>query len=264
MNAHAHLLQELRLPSRYESLVAITGEDVARLLVEPTTETLAIFQEAAQHIRARGRGLFLPLHASSGTGKTTLVTSLVAWLPREFAPTARLAGGEVTAERLRQAAEALIQDRHLPANDTRSIVLNIDDRESDPPSDKELSQIKSYLREPGVGSRSLVVWPETDVAIAKSMSQAYEKRAGATPFSIPATVLGPPRDSWQAIAIETLKLVNSLGSLEELGVHSLLRTLIVRHHWRLPRQDQRRLRRLAWRTPCGDPEAGAVDHHVRQ
>lgn len=218
MNHQTHLLQDLRLPSRYESLVAAVGEDVAQLLVAPQEQTLQLFRNSAYHIKARGRGLFLPLFAASGTGKTTLVTSIVAWLPKEYGPTARLSGGEVTAERLRQAAEALAQERQLPANDNRVIVLNVDDRESDPPSDKELSQIKSYLREKGVGARSLVVWPETSPHHAEKMARAYEERAGATPMEIPAEIDGPPRETWVGLAIETLKQVNDLSNLESLGV----------------------------------------------
>src|SRR5215218_7125003 len=110
MEHDAHLLEQLRLPSRYESLVSAVGEDVARLLVEPTLSTLEIFRTAALHVKAKQRGLFLPLFAPSGTGKTTLVSSLRTWVAREYGPTARLAGGEITAERLRQAAEALQQE----------------------------------------------------------------------------------------------------------------------------------------------------------
>lgn len=218
MASHQHVLQQLRLPSRYESLVAAVGPDVAQLLVAPGEEVLEVFRQSALHIKARGRGLFLPLHARSGTGKTTLVTSIGSWLPKEFGPTARLAGGEISADRLRHVAEALSDEHGLRADEERVLVINVDDRESDPPSDKELSQVKSFVRENGVGARSIVVWPETSLTNAKAMSLTYEERAGRSPVPIPAQVSGPPLDSWQSIAIDTLKLVNGLESLEELGV----------------------------------------------
>ncbi len=218
MSEHQHLLEQLRLPSRFESLVAAIGPEVAQILVAPEDHVLDVFRECALHIKARGRGLFLPLYARSGTGKTTLVTSVGSWLPEEFGPTARLAGGDVSADRLRQIAEALSDDHGLPANEKRVLVINVDDRESDPPSDKELSQIKSFLRENGVGSRSLVVWPETSLTTATKMATDFEERAGKSPVSIPARVSGPPIESWQDTAVATLKLVNGLDSLEELGV----------------------------------------------
>jgi hypothetical protein len=124
----------------------------------------------------------------------------------------------VSADRLRQVADALADEHGLPANEKRVVVINVDDRESDPPSDKELSQIKSFLREDGVGSRALVVWPETSLPNAKQMAADFEDRAGRSPVTIPAEVSGPPTDSWQSTAIATLKLVNGLDSLEELGV----------------------------------------------
>lgn len=218
MDSHTHLLETLRLPSRYESLVAEVGEDVARLLVEPAAETLEVFRKVALHTRARGRGLFLPLYAPSGTGKTTLVSSLGTWLPKEFAATARLTGGEVTADRLGQALAALAQEYRLPDNESRILVVNVDDRESDPPTDKELSQIKGFLRQPGPGSRTVVVWPETSSDTAKSMARAFEERAGKSPVAIPVVVDGPVTAEWQGLAIATLKLANKLSRLEDIGV----------------------------------------------
>lgn len=224
--ATSHLLRQLRLPSRYESLVAAVGPHVARLLVEPSEATLAIFRQAALHIRSRGRGLFLPVYADSGTGKTTLVSNLAGWVPEGYGPTARLAGGEVSADRLRQAVAAIVQEHGLRLNDTRTLVINVDDRESDPPNDKELSQIKSFLRETGqgsdgLGSRTLVVWPETSQQNAVSMAEGYVKRAGKSPIAIPAEVGGPGRDTWPGLAIATLKLANSVDRLDALGVDPL-------------------------------------------
>lgn len=223
-DASEHLLRQLRLPSRYESLVAAVGAEVAQLLVEPSEATLDVFRRAALHIRSRGRGLFLPVYADSGTGKTTLVSNLAGWIPEQYGPTAQLAGGEVSADRLRQAVAATAQDHGLPFNDTRILVINVDDRESDPPSDKELSQIKSFVRESGegtagLGSRTLVVWPETSSQNASSMARAYEERAGRSPIDIPAKVGGPARDTWPGLAVATLKLVNAVDHLDALGVN---------------------------------------------
>jgi energy-coupling factor transporter ATP-binding protein EcfA2 len=219
----SHLLRQLRLPSRYESLVAAVGAEVAQLLVEPSEETLDVFRRAALHIRSRGRGLFLPIYAESGTGKTTLVSNLAGWVPDEYGPTARLAGGEVSADRLRQAVAATVQDHALPFNDARILVINVDDRESDPPTDKELSQIKSFVREAGegsegLGSRALVVWPETSRDNAVSMAQAYEQRAGKSPVEIPTKAGGPGRETWPGLATATLKLANAIDHLGALGV----------------------------------------------
>ncbi|WP_342037364.1 hypothetical protein [Brevibacterium ammoniilyticum] len=218
VSQHMHLLEQLILPSRFESLVKEVGAEVTQILVAPEDHVLDVFRNCSLHIKSRRRGLFLPLFARSGTGKTTLITNVGAWLPREFGPTARLAGGDVTADRLRQVAESLAHENSLPANESRTLVINVDDRESDPPSNKELSQIKSFLREPGIGSRSLVVWPETSLETAQQMSADYAKRAGGSPIDIPAIISGPPLDSWQDTAIATLKMVNNLDNLEELGV----------------------------------------------
>lgn len=218
-----HLLRQLKLPSRYESLVATVGSEIASLLVEPGEKTLKIFRQAALHINTARRGLFLPIFAESGTGKTTLVSNISGWLPNEYGPTTRLAGDEVSAERLRQAVAAIVQENHIPLNDKKVLVVNVDDRESDPPSDKELSQIKSFAREAGegikgLGSRTLIVWPETSRHNALSMAEQYGQRAGKSPVPIPAEVSGPAREAWPGLAEATLRLVNNVDSLSRLGV----------------------------------------------
>ncbi|MCH6196395.1 hypothetical protein MHT86_02625 [Corynebacterium mastitidis] len=219
MESQTHLLKQLKLPSRYESLVNAVGSDVARLLVEPNPNTLDIFRRAALHIQMRGRGLFLPLFAISGTGKTTLVSNLSAWIPEEYGSTARLTGGEVSADRLRQAVKSLLKKNDFSENGKKILVVNVDDRESDPPTNKELAQIKSFVREEGLGSRTLVVWPETSLDNAREMSKEYEKLAGPSPVDIPAHVDGPERQTWGGVASATLKLVNSIDRLEELGIN---------------------------------------------
>ncbi|MGN0122216.1 MAG: hypothetical protein ACI38R_03190 [Rhodococcus sp. (in: high G+C Gram-positive bacteria)] len=152
-----------------------------------------------------------------------MISNVAGWIPDEFGPTARLAGGEVSADRLRQAVTAVMQEHRLPLNDSRILVINVDDRESDPPTDKELSQIKAFVRETGigtagVGSRTLVVWPETSRETAAKMSQNYEQRAGKSPIPIPVEVGGPGRETWPGVAKATLRLVNSVDHLEDLGV----------------------------------------------
>lgn len=218
-----HLLEQIKLPSRYESLISDVGADIAQLLVEPGSDTLDKFQLAAFHIRANRRGLFLPIFANSGTGKTTLVSSIGTWIADSYGPTVRLDGGEITADRLRNAAAQMVDNARLTLDDKRILVMNVDDRESDPPSDKELAQIKAFLRESGegergIGSRALVVWPETDERKSHQMAKAYEDRAGRSPIDIPVRVEGPLRETWPQLAKKTLKLVNDIDGLEELGV----------------------------------------------
>lgn len=218
-----HLLEQIKLPSRYESLISDVGADIAQLLVEPSSDTLDKLRLAALHIRATRRGLFLPIFANSGTGKTTLVSSLSTWIADRYGPTVRLDGGEITANRMREAAAQMVDKARLTLDDQRILVMNVDDRESDPPSDKELAQIKAFLRESGerergIGSRVLVVWPETDERKSHQMAKAYEKTAGPSPIDIPVRVEGPPRETWPQLARNTLKLVNDIDGLEELGV----------------------------------------------
>ncbi len=161
----------------------------------------------------------MPLFARSGTGKTTLVSNVGGWLPTLFTPTARIrGGGEVSLQRLLESVQELYREHALPANEARVIPINVDDRESDPPTERELAQIKAFLREERFGHRCLVLWPETSEAHAQAMGEQFQARAGRSPFELPLSVKGPEPASWDQIAIETLRLTNKMHNLELLGV----------------------------------------------
>lgn len=207
------LLHELSLPSRYEALVRKIGPEVLRLLVAPASDTMATLEEAAEAVGSLDEGLFLPIYAESGTGKTTLAENLTLFAPKVFAPTLSYTG-DVDAESLSSALTEHRRDR-LPANDPRVVPINIDHREGAPPASVELAQIKRFLRQ-DAGHDALLIWPETSRGLAESMSAAYRSIAGVLPLGIPVAVSGPVTDTWRDLAAQTLVLANDVDSLEEL------------------------------------------------
>ncbi|MFK4730000.1 hypothetical protein ROT00_09965 [Agromyces mediolanus] len=212
-NADARLLTSLSLPSRYEALVRTIGPEVLRLLVPPATGTMSVLEEAAEAIRSLHEGLFLPIYADSGTGKTTLAENLSLFAPKLFAPTLSYAG-DVSATSISHALTLHRRDQ-LPANDSRVIPINVDHREGAPPTDVELAQIKRFLRQ-DEGHNVLLIWPDTSRDVAATMSAAYRQVAGVLPLSIPVSVSGPPEDTWSDLAAQTLTLANGVDSLENL------------------------------------------------
>lgn len=215
MAVDPHLLRRLRFPARYEGLVSAVGPDVVRLLVPPEDDTLGIFRSLGVAVPARSEGVFAPLWAESGTGKTTLASNLSSFLGEFYAHTAAHVG-EISVERLEQSVAGVTQT--LPANDDRVIPILIDDRESNPISDAELAAVKQFLRRDGTGSRSVILWPETSAPTAEDMARRYSQIVGGTPVDLPVTVAGPAPETWPAIAKHTMRLVNGLGSLDDLGV----------------------------------------------
>ncbi|WP_405937606.1 hypothetical protein OG338_13730 [Streptomyces sp. NBC_00726] len=213
-SANAHILKELVFPARYEFLIEHVGSEVARLVVAPPSETLYSIELAAQSVRARGEGLFVPMYALSGTGKTTLASNLRTFLPSQFSTTVQH-NGAVSFDELKAATENAVQSR--PANDERIIPLLVDHRESAPADTAELAAIKRFLRDP-LGRKVILCWPETSEEMAKTMSADYERIAGRPPISLPLHIEGPRRDAWVAIATDTLQLSNNVESLELLGV----------------------------------------------
>jgi hypothetical protein len=210
-----HLLSELIFPARYEVLAYHLGDQLASVLVSPEEATRDLLEEVARALIARGEGLLLPIHAPSGTGKTTLANNLNIFLPGTFAPTLSFLG-DVNAKALQEATEKHV--RSLPVNDQKIIPVNIDHREGSPPNATELASIKRFLRQYGTGHRILLIWPETSDELSTQMADSYVAIAGRAPISVPLKISGPPQETWIDIAKTTLRLANSLDSLEDLGV----------------------------------------------
>lgn len=210
-----HVLKQLVFPSRYEVLIQHVSDELARLVVAPPVTLSEQFESLSQSIQARGEGLFVPMAAASGTGKTTLANSLSTFFPRDFAPTMTYTGA---ADHDQLLAEVTAFTRGLPANDTRVIPVLVDHRESAPPTSSELAAIKRFMREATVGRRVALLWPETGQALAEKMADDYVSIAGEPPVKLPLQVSGPPVDTWVGIAINTLEIANDVDSLELLGV----------------------------------------------
>jgi energy-coupling factor transporter ATP-binding protein EcfA2 len=209
-----HVLRELELPARYEALADRVGPEVAQLLVDPGDVTRSTLERAGLSVRGRREGALLPLVGGSGTGKTTLARNLSAFLPNEYAATVAY-DRDVDFDSLLDAA----RKGAPPRDDERVIPINIDHREATPPTAQELADIKRFIRDPEIGRRCVLLWPQTSLEQAKAMSEAYVEVAGKAPVELPVVVEGPSRNTWIDVALNTLRLSNPMvESLELLGV----------------------------------------------
>lgn len=209
-----HVLRELQLPARYEALSDRVGPEVAQLLVDPGEETKRTLERAGLSVKGRHEGALVPLVGRSGTGKTTLARNLSAFLPGNYTTTV-VHEGDVTFDALREAASRGAPSR----DDDRVIPINIDHREATPPTAAELSEIKRFIRDPGVGARCILLWPQVNEEQATEMSRAYVEVAGRAPVDLPVLVDGPQRETWVDVALNTLRLSNPMvGSIDLLGI----------------------------------------------
>jgi hypothetical protein len=141
-------------PARYESLATRLGDEVARLLVPPGVETEESLERIGISVRNRDEGILVPAFGPSGTGKTTLANNVTNFLPTEFAPSI-LHTGDVDFDSLLQTVQ--LGSRDLLATDSRTIPVNVDHRESDPPTPAEIAAIKRFLREASIGHRCVIL-----------------------------------------------------------------------------------------------------------
>ncbi|EJL30378.1 hypothetical protein PMI01_03155 [Caulobacter sp. AP07] len=208
------LLSSLKLPDRYEPLHSLVGDQLANILVEPTEGSLDHLASVVDSVRSGGQGTLVPLAGESGAGKTTFAASANQWRAKDFTPTLQY-NGAITFDALAGEVERFC--KAFPANEKRVIPINVDHRESSPPSAEELSAIKRFLRAPPGGLAAVIFWPETDNEAATQIGSRYEAIAGRQPVKV-LEINGPPRDTWADVAINTLRLTNSVDSLEGIGV----------------------------------------------
>jgi energy-coupling factor transporter ATP-binding protein EcfA2 len=185
-------------------------------MVQPSPDTLSTMRLLAEQVRVRGEGAFVPITAKTGTGKTTLCENLTVFMPTDFRSTVSLSEAEVTYDKLIELASDASAGG--VANESRILPLLIDNRESAPPSGTELAAIKRYLREATFGRRSVILWPETALATAESMSTGYIEMAGNPSVQIPVRIEGPPQATWQQIAIHTIQMASNISDLSGVGV----------------------------------------------
>jgi hypothetical protein len=210
-----HILQQLRLPDRYETLFQQLGPQVAHILVPPEQDTLDPLERAAYAIQTRNEGLLVPLYGESGVGKTTLLDNLTHFLPGYYTQTLNYQGS-ITFEELIEEATSFTYD--YAANEQRILPINIDHRENAPPTDTELAEVKRFLRTANLPVRVAVFWPDTSRTNVDKLTARYVQITGDSPIPLPLTVAGPPREAWVNIAKDTLQLANDIESLENLGV----------------------------------------------
>ena len=210
-----HILDQLILPDRYERLREHLGDDVVNLLVPPSKSNVEILQALSAEIQTRREGILVPLSGHTGVGKTTFAMNAAHWVPNAFTQSIQYVG-DLSFDSLNSAVKDFI--KQLPADNSKIIPINIDHRENNPPSDAELASLKRFLRTNAAGSPVIMFWPETDIRIAKSLSDRYVGIAGEASVKLPVFCEGPSRDTWQEIARHTLYLSNNVGHLEELGI----------------------------------------------
>lgn len=210
-----HVLNQLTLPDRYETLRDHLGEDVANLLVQPSAANIDVISKLADEIRTRQEGILVPLSGSTGVGKTTFAMNATQWVPGSFTQSLQYEGA-LEFEALSRAVTEFAKG--LPADNTRIVPVNIDHRENNPPSDAELAAIKRFLRTNVAKVPVILFWPETDAGIAQSLADRYVGIAGNASVDLPLVCEGPPKETWQELARHTLSLSNDIAQLEELGV----------------------------------------------
>ncbi len=76
VDAPVHILDTLVLPDRYEKVAQLVGADVAKLLSKTEDGESAALESGSYFVDSQGRGLFVPVVAQTGTGKTTLISNL--------------------------------------------------------------------------------------------------------------------------------------------------------------------------------------------
>jgi len=208
-----HLLQRLTLPDRFEGLQEKLGLDYRRILVPSDKRIKDKLFLIAESIRSRREGTLIPLAGGTGVGKTTFAFSLDVLGPKYFTATERFEG-MITLAGLNQKVRDALAKR---PGDGEIIVPIVIDRESEPPSETELAELRRFFRAPHLGQRCILLWPDPQEPRAREVARAFSTVAGEPVVDLPVVVEGPPRETWAEIAASTIEAVNDVTA-DELGI----------------------------------------------
>lgn len=210
-----HVLAEIDLPSRYESLVRKVGVEVTRILHQPSERDLRDAELVAMGVLKSSEGSFIPVHGITGSGKTTFLSNLSYYNPNIYFRTVEFTG-EINYDELSNIIDYTNFNTEFVDNKVLPII--VDHRESNPPDENELSEIKRFLRKDKNGKQAILFWLFTNKEKAEYTSKEYIRISGKQPVDIPLYFIGVDRNLWGNIAELTIRIVNRLEDTEGLGI----------------------------------------------
>jgi hypothetical protein len=195
-----------QLPSRYEPLVSMLGENAQTtfMRIEADLGAMARLLHQAQAAH-QGKFQFIYSPLKAGTGKTTFVQSLKIFLPDMIE----------SVHKIDQQAEDVFRSilqylKNLKVN-ARANVVNLDGHESFIASDAEyrsfLVQLNTILR----NRRDIIIlWPTNDIKFAEKIVGILREVGGNSPFGQNPiyNLQGPQKGDFPKILEGILKVAN--------------------------------------------------------
>lgn len=193
------------LPTRYEPLVRVLGDQKAKTTFIPCQDDLERAKRLIASSESAGQGKFCFLEAPSGFGKSTFVHSLETFMSDRVAQVIRLPPpyelklGEIPGYIARLKASK------------KFTVVNFDNREAplfDPPEYQTfLGELNGVLRtRPDV----LVYWPVTDNGFASALVALLERVGGRSAFGPDAIqkMVGLRKEQYPQVLEKLLQVAN--------------------------------------------------------
>jgi energy-coupling factor transporter ATP-binding protein EcfA2 len=150
--------------------------------VPPEQATIDGFERIALAVQTRDEGMLVPAFGRSGIGKTTLLDNLTHFLPQQYSQTLNYQG-DISFDALEHAAGEFTHG--YPLSETRVFPINVDHRENAPPSDRQLADIKRFLRVSTCSVRPIIIWSDTSEQNTRDITTRYTKVAGENPVDLP-------------------------------------------------------------------------------
>ena len=210
--------KDLVLPNRYERLSVSATEPNLRKIIRPVTDALKEFDDYFQRVQSTQQGLFVPLAAPSGMGKSTFLSTLPFFRSK------------IQVRSIREDAplEDIFQELgrlHKDTADAELVVVVIEGRES--PQELEavrlrtaMASINRWVRS-ATGRHTVVVWNCVSTETAKLLAATAQEIGGSSLSWDRKPVLsysGPAKSEWLSIVKGTVALLNAGATPEEYGI----------------------------------------------
>lgn len=205
-------INQIIVPDRYEVLARKLAWDSIAQLVERVPSALAEFDKLFAVMQTAGRGTFVVLRGSSGSGKSTFLHTLSVF--KENVRTVAVPGNASIREALEKIPE-----------DDKFTVYVLEEREAatsftDSELETWLHEINGFLRR-NTGAKSLVVWPCNTDALRDRILPLARSIGGTALLGLGKGCIqfaGPEKDRFVDIASKTLSLANQSASIADLGL----------------------------------------------
>jgi energy-coupling factor transporter ATP-binding protein EcfA2 len=205
----------LFVPERFDVLER-RAKDKLQIIINPVENALASLDDIYSDMISAGRGSFLVLRGTSGSGKSTFLHTV--YLFRHGIKTISIHADELIPKFLKEIGEInlVLSQLRIIVLENREALTNFSIQQLE----DDLHAINRFIRSPE-GERTLIVWPCNSDDLETMLINLAERIGADSLLGIGEPsyrFYGPPKEQYVNIATRTIENLNEGANLVDLGI----------------------------------------------